>query len=275
MKIDARQLLLVTFFLSISILATWLDHVERHFYGVKAGVTLDGESLQGLLASEVRDVIRDRALEYQRTPREPELDRGSGQIIPEQAGCLVDVEANLQRVMSAAENENVKIQTVVVPSRYTSQDLEIARETIGYYETWFHGSNQRYTNISLALRSINNSLLWPGQQFSFNDVVGPRTPERGYMPAPVILRGAGAMDFGGGVCQASSTLYNAALAAKLTIIERHGHSKAIHYVPAGRDATVTYNYLDLKLKNNRDGPVIIYAGMSGNKIWIKITGRVP
>src|SRR5690606_17886713 len=121
---------------------------------------------------------------------------------------------------------------------------------IGSYSTWFHGSPARHQNISTALKSVNNTMIWPGEVFSFNDTTGPRTPERGYLPAPIILNGDYDVGYGGGVCQVSSTVYNAALAANLTILERHSHTRPVHYVPEGYDATVDYGWLDLKWQNN-------------------------
>ncbi len=158
-----------------------------------------------------------------------------------------------------------------VNPRYRKESLEKARRCIGSYRTWFHGSGARYKNISLACQSVNNIVLWPDQEFSFNETTGPRTPERGYLPAPIIMSGSFDMGYGGGVCQASSTLYNVALQAGLTISERHQHSKPIHYVPPGKDAAVSYGDQDLCFINNRAGPLIIktsiYSGRVSAEIW--------
>jgi len=123
------------------------------------------------------------------------------------------------------------------------------------------------------LKSINNTLVWPGEVFSFNEATGPRTPERGYLPAPIILNGGFDVGYGGGVCQVSSTVYNAALLAKLPIIERHAHTKPVHYVPEGKDATVNYGYLDMKFMNNRDGPLIIKTTLQNGRIHVEFRGE--
>lgn len=144
---------------------------------------------------------------------------------------------------------------------------------IGSYQTWIGGSKERHSNITRAAKALNNTLVYEGAIFSFNDVVGPRTEARGYLPAPVIISGSMEIDYGGGVCQVSSTLFNAADQAGLKVIERHVHSRPVRYVPEGRDAAVAYNALDLKLKNCLDSPVIIKAGLSGNSLWVNILGR--
>lgn len=272
-KLDIRIILLATFFLSLSAIASWLDKVERDWHGVKPGVMLQEEKMERLLPAEVYTVITNMALRYQKIPLEPRLEKDTGSIIPGQEGFFVDVETTVDRVMSAGEGEKVQLVLKWAAPRYRVEDLEAADKELGYYQTSFHGSNERYNNIKLALQGLNNTIIWPEQVFSFNEVVGPRTPERGYLPAPIILQGGSGMDYGGGVCQVASTLFNAAQNARLTIVERHQHSRPIGYVPPGRDATVSFEDLDLKLANHGSGPAIIKAGMERGRIWVKITGK--
>jgi len=271
--VNSRALFLVTFFISISVLSSWIDKVERQINGVKPGVTIQGEDVGGLLKSEVRSVVEEMAIRYQKLPVEPTIDKETGEVIDEQDGYIVDIEKNIEKIFLAEENECLELEIIKVHSQYSGKTLKDANQVLGYFETWIRGSSERYTNISLAATSINNIVIWPGEVFSFNEIVGPRTPEMGYLPAPVILKEGSDMDFGGGVCQVSSTIYNAAQEASLRIIERHPHSKAIHYVPEGRDATVNYGYLDLKFANNYRGPIIIKSGITNGKLWVQIMGR--
>ncbi|MGI6435436.1 MAG: VanW family protein [Syntrophomonadaceae bacterium] len=264
---------MITFFISFSSLAVWMDRLERDLKGVKSGVSIAGHEVGGLLPLEVRQVVHELALQYHRCPLEPRIDRTSGQIIAEQPGTLLDIAGCEKLIMNAGPGEQLEVLLLPVSPRHSSEEIAAANRVVGSYQTWVSGSYQRYTNVSMASRGINNVLLWPGEQFSFNDIVGPRSLERGYLPAPIILMGSDAMDFGGGVCQVASTLYNAALAAGLSIDERHGHTREIHYVPPGRDATVTYGDLDLCFSNNQDGPVIIRSALNGNRLWVKIMGR--
>jgi vancomycin resistance protein YoaR len=272
-KMDMRLILLVTFFLSLSAVAAWMDKLERDYYGVKPGVILVDQEVGRMLLAEVKAVVEEMAVRYQKLPVEPTLEKETGRIIPGRDGCIIDVNATVKEVLAAGQGEQVKLVLIKVSPRYRSDDLSAAVSNLGSFETWFHGSSERYVNIKLAARSLNNTIIWPGQSFSFNQAVGPRTPERGYLPAPIILQGSSSMDFGGGVCQVSSTLYNAAAAARLKIVEIHHHSRPVGYVAPGKDATVSYDDLDLKLSNNRAGPVIIKAGVSQGKVWVQISGR--
>jgi vancomycin resistance protein YoaR len=271
-KLDIGVICLVTFFVSLSFIAAWFDKVERDLFGVKPGVTLNNQNCSRLMPSELRLIAEDLAIRHQKLPLEPRLEKETGKIIPEQPGYVIDVDATIKQVMAANENCRVKPTIVKVNPRFTSTDLKNASYIQGEYTTWFHGSAARHNNISIAVKSLNNTIIWPEVIFSFNEVVGPRTPERGYLPAPVIIGGGNDLDYGGGVCQVSSTLYNAALNARLEVCERHLHSKPIGYVAIGKDAAVAYDYMDLKLKNHSKLPIILKAGLDNGKIWAQIWG---
>lgn len=251
-----------------------VDKVERCFYGVKPGVTIEAQKVAGLLPDEVRLVVENMAIKEQILPAEPTIDKETGEIIPEQTGAIVDIEKSIAKVIYAKEKEKVSLYYIKIPPQHSSQEIQEANKILGYYETGIGGTYQRHNNILLASNSINNILLWPGDIFSFNEIVGPRTVERGYLPGPVILSGATSLDYGGGVCQVSSTLYNAVLASNLEVIERHEHSKPVNYVAKGRDATVSFDNLDFKFKNISKGPVIVKAGVNGGKIWVQLRGKV-
>jgi len=115
----------------------------------------------------------------------------------------------------------------------------------------------------------------PGQVFSFNQVVGPRDREHGFKEALEIVDGEFVPGIGGGVCQVSSTLYNAVLLANLPIVERTNHSKPLGYVGLGRDATVAYGARDFKFANNTGAPRVILAETTKNKLTVGIVGREP
>jgi len=247
--------------------------MDRYLFGVKPGVTIQGEDVGRLLPEEVRTCVEHLAIRYQKVPSEPGLDKKTGNIIPEVNGCIISLEDNVEQIMSAQEGEKLQLKVISVYPKHTRYDIEEAKNIIGTYETWASGSEGRRNNINLAANAINNTLIWPDEVFSFNNVVGPRSMARGYLPAPIIMMGHTELDPGGGVCQVSSTLFNAAERAGVEIIERHQHSKPVRYVPIGKDATVSYGNLDLRFKNTLKGPIIIKAGMSGSKIWVNILGR--
>jgi vancomycin resistance protein YoaR len=120
----------------------------------------------------------------------------------------------------------------------------------------------RNNNIKKACAYMNGYILKPGKEFSFNKVVGQRTAARGFKEATVIAGGQYEQGLGGGICQVSSTLYNAVIKAGLTASERHPHAFPSTYLPLGQDATVDYPHLDFKFKNTTDGEIIVVAWWS-------------
>lgn len=149
--------------------------------------------------------------------------------------------------------------------------LNIRVKQIGQYVTYFNANNEaRSHNIKLAAEAINNHVIFPQETFSFNRIVGKRTKERGYMRAPVIVKGELSEDIGGGICQVSSTLYNATDRAGLKIVERYSHSKSVPYVPSGRDAAVSWNGPDFSFINTYSFPLLIRARAIGGQMLIQI-----
>ncbi|RDW18520.1 hypothetical protein CWR48_12520 [Oceanobacillus arenosus] len=148
---------------------------------------------------------------------------------------------------------------------------EISVKRLGTYTTFFRKSNvERTHNIALAAEAINNYVLFPGETFSFNRIVGERTRERGYKRAPVIVRGELSEDIGGGICQVSSTLYNAVDLKGIQIVERYAHSRKVPYVPPGRDATVSWWGPDFVFKNMYNEPILIRAGSAEGTMWVSV-----
>lgn len=125
-------------------------------------------------------------------------------------------------------------------------------------------------NVALATRSINGRWIRPGDVFSFNRTVGSWSSDTGYRRAPVSYDGELVPSWGGGVCQASSTLYNAGMLAGLTPVERHRHRWLSHYVPPGRDAAVAYSNIDLKLRNPFSFPVRLEGAVRGELVEFRV-----
>ncbi|PFK37443.1 hypothetical protein COI93_15225 [Bacillus cereus] len=142
---------------------------------------------------------------------------------------------------------------------------------LGRYETNLGGSTGgRIENIRLSANSINGVVLAKGDRFSFNALIGDTTPDKGYQLGKEIVDGKLVDGYGGGVCQTSSTLYNAADQAGLKMVERTTHSKTVGYVPKGRDATIAYPYLDLVFENTNDVPVKLYMSIEGGKLVAEV-----
>lgn len=137
------------------------------------------------------------------------------------------------------------------------------RGTISKSYSWYDKKNlPRSFNIRRAARKIDGTVLSPGEVFSFNRTVGAASKRNGYKIAPVYGGGGMTEGYGGGVCQVSSTLYNAVVRAGLTLVERHTHAYSVLYLPYGMDATIYYPSLDFKFKNNLDYPITIRASAS-------------
>jgi vancomycin resistance protein YoaR len=168
--------------------------------------------------------------------------------------------------------EKEDTQTLVLPvfrkaPAVTQNELSdtLLRDTLSKLHTSFSSSNaNRRNNVTLCSNAINGQVLMPGAVFSFNDVVGIRTPERGYLEAGAYVSGKLVESIGGGICQVSSTLYNAALQANLKITSRRNHSITVGYLPVGLDATVNWGTIDLAFENNTDYPIQI-------QMWVENT----
>lgn len=187
-----------------------------------------------------------------------------------QSSGAKDVNQNIQsdKLLRAAAKETKSESKTLKPSK----KKKTSKSTIiGSYQTKIiDKSKNRVRNIKLATRKINNYTIRPGEVFSFNEVVGKRTKKRGFKRAKIIVDGETDVGIGGGICQLSTTLYNAANRANLEVIERHSHSKRVHYVPIGRDAAVDYGHLDLKFKNTKNYSVKIKARVYKGKIIISL-----
>lgn len=171
------------------------------------------------------------------------------------------------------ELKDINIPVDKVEAMVTKKLLGRINGIIGQFSTSFKGSSYgRIQNIKVASQSVSNMLVMPGEQISFNDQVGPINGKYGFMEAPVILNGELTPGMGGGVCQSSTTLYNALLLADVSIVERHPHSIAASYVPRGTDGAVASGYLDLKFKNDFDFPIYIDSEIIGNNIKFYIYG---
>jgi vancomycin resistance protein YoaR len=159
----------------------------------------------------------------------------------------------------------------IYPRVDTELLAHIKTQQIGQYITYFNSNNKsRSNNIELAAEALDSHVVFPGETFSFNRVVGKRTVEKGYMRAPIIVRGELSEGIGGGICQVSSTLFNAVDRAGLKIVQRYSHSKRVPYVPSGRDATVSWYGPDFQFQNQYNQPILIRAKKYGGSMMVKL-----
>ena len=198
-----------------------------------------------------------------------------GRIIPEKPGIQLNKQAFKEQVYSAfykAGSTSIGVPVRPIYPRVDSEIIEnIRTKLIGQYVTYFNKHNEERThNILLAAQAINNHVVFPGETFSFNETVGQRTKEKGYLPAPIIVKGELAEGIGGGICQVSSTLFNAVDRSGLNVGQRFSHSKRVPYVPSGRDATVSWYGPDFTFKNQYNQPVLIRTKVHYGMLFVWI-----
>ncbi|WP_368504349.1 VanW family protein [Alkalihalophilus sp. As8PL] len=252
-------------------------------------ITSDGETIISIHRTEFADPFLGRAVmdeeKYQELeesianqvytkPVNAKLDE-YGQIVPEEAGKSLDRKAFKELFYDyyyGSERTAVEVPTFTLFAKVDKELLKDIRAVqMGAYVTYYNTYNrERAHNITLATESINNYVVFPNEQFSFNEVVGKRTAERGYLPAPVIVRGELTEGIGGGICQVSSTLFNAVDKAGMNILERYTHSKRVTYVPPGRDATVSWYGPDFVFTNRHNQPILIIAKTYNGTLLVKV-----
>jgi len=199
----------------------------------------------------------------------------SGSIIPEKSGYKLDRiawERGFYRFMIEGGPPFLEAPRKVVYPRVDSELLTTLKEKmIGFYTTYYNSKNaSRSNNIDLAAKALNNRYVFPGESFSFNEALGERTASKGYKRAKIIVRGEVSEGIGGGICQVSSTLFNAVDRAGMTIVQRYSHSRNVPYVPPGRDATVSWYGPDFVFSNPYDHPVLIRSFAGGGQTTVLI-----
>ncbi len=194
---------------------------------------------------------------------------------PSSTGLEFDISIDDAKKMLEEKQEQYTIPLKITYPNVSTNDIgfDAFPDQLSSFSTSFKSSNSnRSTNIRLCASKINGIVLMPGETFSFNSTVGKRTPEAGYKEAPAYLNGKTIMDYGGGICQVSSTLYNAVLYSNLEITERYNHGYQPSYVKSGLDATVSWGGPDFKFTNNRNYPIKIMTDTSNKILNIYIYG---
>lgn len=206
-----------------------------------------------------------------------EWRKGNVHIIPSRKGFKVAVDETLSKwaeKLKQGQWENLPLIATDIEPEVTNEDVASIDGVIGQATTHFRTSERnRSHNIRLAASRLDHVLVRPKETLSFNELVGPRTPHRGFRVARVLAQGQFREDFGGGVCQVAGTLYLAALQAGMKVIQRHRHSRPIAYLPPGLDATVDFGSLDLKLRNPFDTPIYLRTFVKGGKLTVLILGK--
>ncbi|MDR3767544.1 MAG: VanW family protein [Butyricicoccus sp.] len=215
------------------------------------------------------------AAEAQTQPKNATVDKSDGKtIVPSVDGVSFDVD-EAKAIVGDGSAQTYEIPITRTPAKVSADKLAdvLFRDTLASTSTNLNeGNKPRTNNVRLACKYINGTILNPGEEFSYNNVVGQRTAERGFQSAGAYANGQLIDEVGGGVCQPSSTLYMAVLRADLEVTERHNHSLTVAYTPLGEDATVSWGGPDFRFKNNTDYPIKIVASQSGGAMYVEILG---
>ncbi|MGI6736268.1 MAG: VanW family protein [Anaerovoracaceae bacterium] len=232
--------------------------------------------------NEIRSLLQKNAGRLKTTLRSARIveRHHKGVILPERYGHKVKVDASVDVVRKAVEHSwdggdlTVKLKTTTQKPKYTAADFKGLTDILGTYTTDYSTSAWgRCQNIANGARLINGTVVQPGKTFSTHDAVAPLTAANGYELAPTIVGDEHVDDYGGGICQVATTLYNAVIRAELKVKERHPHSLWIYYVPLSADATIAGDEKDFKFVNSTDTPVYIYGRTKNKKIKFTIFGR--
>ncbi len=237
---------------------------------IELKLAYDQEAVSGFIAAIEKEVNIQ--------PVNAKIDVNGGfKITPEKDGKILDREALEKELISKIDGKlgadtNVSAEMIVSKPEVTAEQLKGINAKISTFGTSYGSisSAARANNVVVSTKSINGTVLMPGETFSFNGVVGERTEARGYQSAPVIVGNKVESGLGGGICQVSSTLYNACLKANLKITERVHHTFPSSYVPIGQDATVDYGNIDFKFTNSYSYPLYIEGTTGGGYISFSI-----
>lgn len=225
--------------------------------------------------------VNEQCTVYDIKPKNSKLVVKNGKLhaTNSQTGLQVKIPETIELLVAELEkgsSEPVQITAEIEETepKYTKEEVSQCTDLLGSYSTTYSTYQvARSSNVTLAAGRINGTILNPGKTFSVVKTIKDRTEENGYKAAPEYSSGKVVDGVGGGVCQVSTTLYNAVINAELDVVERSPHSMVVSYVPVSRDAAISGDYKDFKFKNNLEYPVYIMGSASGGVLSFKIYGH--
>lgn len=217
------------------------------------------------------------AMQIDRDPINAGISASGGKIriTHEKPGIKMDTVKSIDNLCAALDSGKSEVSLAVSTAKpeIKTSDLSKLNGKLAQYSTIYKPwQKDRSFNLKLACKSINGYIFKPGEVFSYNKVVGPREKQYGFRDAPIFVNGGVEDGTGGGICQVSSTLYNAALLANLKILRRAPHSRPVVYAPVGRDATVAYPSVDLRIRNTTKAPIYISAFVGNHTVNVTLYG---
>ncbi len=230
---------------------------------------------------EVKEEVKSMAKKWDVPAKNGEIskfDTSTGQFVytDEKNGFTIDQDQLVSDILAQMKAKNFKAEILAkgreVAPDFTKSQAKEMYQMLGTYTTTTTANSARNKNIELASKALDGMILQPGEEFSFNKATGERSPAKGYRPAGAYLNGELIEEPGGGVCQVSSTLYNAVVFSGLNTTERHAHSYEPSYVTPGEDAMVSFGGPDMKFENNSKNAIAIRTSFSKRKLKISIIG---
>lgn len=221
----------------------------------------------------IKQIVSEQADLYNIAGEPARLTKEDGDftIIPGVSGQEIDIKSSVAWIIADIENPDgqpitIDLKVNVQDSQAQIEELEKVHDVIGSYKTSFSSSSKdRSGNVTNGTNLVDGTVLYPGEQFSMYETVSPFTEENGYFLAGSYSNGMVVESFGGGICQVSSTLYNAVLRAELEVVERYNHSMIVSYVDLSSDAAISGTSKDFKFKNNKDYPIYIEGYTTSDK----------
>ena len=247
-----------------------LEHEDKVFPVI---LKANEEKTTAFLEEETED-LEQKAQDYGL-----KRENGAFTVVAGKSGTAVDVENSIKAINEAfsdgwKDNMVVELATKEEKPKGSQEELAKVKDVLGTFHTSFSSSTAgRVTNIENACGKINGTGLYPGEEFSVYEAISPMDAENGYALAGSYENGTTVQSYGGGVCQVSTTLYNAVIRAELEITERYAHSMIVSYVDPSSDAAIAGTYKDLKFKNNTDAPIYIEGYTSGRTLYFTIYGQ--
>ena len=247
--------------------------IEKNHIIIPLETALDEETVAAFVQEKCASAMAD--------PKNASITRANGtfSVSPSAVGKTVDIEATrkaLDAALAKGLKEPVTADAVVaeVKPSITTEDLASIKDVLGTFSTSFASSGaSRSTNVKVGAGKISGRVLMPGETLSGYECMHPFTESNGYATAAAYENGMVVDSIGGGVCQISTTLYNAALRAELSVAQRQNHSMIVGYVQPSEDAAIAGTYKDLKITNNYSTPIYIEGTTSGKKLIFTIYGR--
>lgn len=243
----------------------------------KAVIKVDKSLDNGLFEAYVNEQTADWVQHAQSASMT--MTDGNLTVIPEVVGQTIDTSATLNTVLEYMETQwdgsDIQMDMTVIEEQpqYTTADFAYVKDLLGEFSTHYSGDVARNNNVINGANKLNDKVVYPGDEFSVMDQFVPFTTENGWNYAGAYLNGEVISDIGGGICQVSTTLYNALLLGEIEITERHPHSMSVGYVQLSADAALTEGLKDLKFRNSTDAPIYIHSYASGGTLYFGLYGH--